>query len=95
MNCGFPHTDLSTTTSAPPKPIGGQIVPINVTSGGVACTMNTRYEDMGSADIISLAHFPKTVVLIEYFFFKFGAPNPNCRKSDLSPICPSTFLPLR
>ena len=59
---------LSTTTSTPPKSIrGGQIIPINVASDGVSCTFNTRYEDMSATDILTLAHFPKTVVLIEYF----------------------------
>lgn len=59
---------LSLTSCATPKPIrGGQLVPINTASVGVACTLNTRYADMSSSDILSLAHFPKTVVLIEYF----------------------------
>lgn len=48
---------------------GGQIVPVNVASGGVACTLNTRYDAMQlPEDILSLAHYPKTVLLIEYFF---------------------------
>lgn len=59
---------LAITTSATPKPVmGGQLVPINVANGGVSCTLNTRYEDMAATDILSLAHFPKTVILIEYF----------------------------
>lgn len=61
---------LSQTTSAPPRLFrGGQIVPVNVASGGVACTLNTRYDAMQlPEDILSLAHYPKTVLLIEYFF---------------------------
>lgn len=40
---------------------------INVCAGGVACTLNTRYEDMSlPMDILSLRHFPKTVVLYKY-----------------------------
>lgn len=34
--------------------------------GGVTCTINTRYDDMSMADIISLRHYPKTVILYEY-----------------------------
>lgn len=41
--------------------------PVNVCSGGVCCTLNTRYNDMAlPKDILSLAHFPKTVILVEY-----------------------------
>ena len=36
------------------------IVPQNVCQGGVACTLNTRYEDAAIRDYITLAHFPKT-----------------------------------
>ena len=35
----------------------------NVCSGGVACTLNTRYENAAIRDYISLEHFPKTCVL--------------------------------
>lgn len=41
-------------------------VPQNVCRGGVACTINTRYEDAAVTDMINLAHFPKTVVLYVY-----------------------------
>ena len=64
--------NLALTSSAPPKYIktiwGGQnLVPVNVASGGVACTLNTRYDGLSeTTDIITLAHYPKTVVLIEY-----------------------------
>lgn len=65
--------NLALTSSAPPRYIktiwgGWQIlVPVNVASGGVACTLNTRYDGLSeTTDIITLAHYPKTVVLIEY-----------------------------
>ena len=59
---------LSQTTSAPPKCLsGGVLLPINTASGGLCCTLNTRYDGMQlPEDILSLAHYPKTVVLIEY-----------------------------
>lgn len=41
-------------------------VPQNVCRGGVACTLNTRYEDGAVSDYISLAHYPKTVVRYVY-----------------------------
>ena len=41
-------------------------MPVNVAAQGTACTLNTRYEQMGlPLDILSLAHYPKTVVLME------------------------------
>ena len=44
---------------------GGQMC-VNVTVDCCACTLNTRYEAMAlPLDILSLAHYPKTVVLIE------------------------------
>ena len=43
------------------------LYPVNVCRGGVSCTLNTRYDGLSeTTDIITLAHFPKTVVLIEY-----------------------------
>lgn len=59
---------LSQTTSAPPKRLtGGALLPINTAAGGLCCTLNTRYDGMQlPEDILSLAHYPKTVVLIEY-----------------------------
>lgn len=42
-------------------------MPINTTTGGCACTLNTRYDGMQlPEDILTLAHYPKTVVLREY-----------------------------
>ena len=59
---------LHQTTSASVKPIqGGYLLPINTTAGGCACTLNTRYDGMQlPEDILTLAHYPKTVVLVEY-----------------------------
>ena len=59
---------LHQTTSALIKPIRvGYLLPVNVTAGGCACTLNTRYDGMQlPEDILSLAHYPKTVVLVEY-----------------------------
>ena len=60
---------LSNTTSAPPRAYrGGYFLPINTAAGGVSCTINTRYDGMQlPEDILTLAHYPKTVVLIEYY----------------------------
>ena len=60
---------LKRTTSATAKPLrGGYWMPINTASGGVACTLNTRYDGMQlPEDILTLAHYPKTVVLTEYY----------------------------
>lgn len=42
--------------------------PVNVCRDGVACTINTRYEAMAlPLDILSLAHYPKTVILVEHY----------------------------
>lgn len=59
---------LHYTHQAVPKLTEGALLhPVNVCSVGVVCTLNTRYNDMAlPKDILSLAHFPKTVVLIEY-----------------------------
>ena len=56
-----------TTFSHKIKPIGGgYLMPVNVAAHGTACTLNTRYEQMAlPLDILSLAHYPKTVVLME------------------------------
>ena len=59
---------LHQTTSATAKPLrGGYFLPVNTASGGVACTLNPRYDGMQlPEDILTLAHYPKTVVLVEY-----------------------------
>lgn len=41
-------------------------VPQNVCRGGVACTLNTRYEDAAVTDYITLRHYPKTCVRCVY-----------------------------
>lgn len=40
-----------------------RIKPQNVCSGGVACTINTRYENAAIKDYTTLRHFPKTCVV--------------------------------
>lgn len=57
---------MNTTTAPPTHRNNATLTPVNVASGGVACTLNTRYDDMSMADIISLRHYPKTVILYEY-----------------------------
>lgn len=40
---------------------------VNVTADHLCCTLNTRYNDMSlPLDILNLAHFPKTVVLLTF-----------------------------
>lgn len=58
---------LSLTTTCPGKSVrGGYHQPVNTANGGLACTLNTRYEAIGCNNIITLAHYPMTVVLFEY-----------------------------
>lgn len=45
---------------------GGQIRLINVTQDLCAATLTTRYDAVGPTNIITLAHYPMTVVLIEH-----------------------------
>lgn len=40
--------------------------PVNVCRGGVSCTVTTRYGAMDTTNILTLAHYPMTAVLIEY-----------------------------
>ena len=60
---------LHKTTSASVRALrGGYFLPVNTTAGGCACTLNTRYDGMQlPEDILTLAHYPKTVVLTEYY----------------------------
>lgn len=52
------------TTNNPHKIGGGQQMAVNVTADLLACTLNTRYNDMAlPLDILNLAHYPKTVIL--------------------------------
>jgi G3E family GTPase len=47
--------------------MGGYFLPVNTANGGICCTLNTRYDGMQlPEDILTLAHYPKTVVLIEH-----------------------------
>ena len=45
---------------------GGSRQAVNVTDGGCAATITTRYENIGPTNILTLAHYPMTVVLYEY-----------------------------
>ena len=58
---------LSFTSSAKPKIYNrGYLLPVNTANGGICCTLNTRYDGMQlPEDILTLAHYPKTVVLVE------------------------------
>ena len=40
--------------------------PLNVCMGEVAVTLNTRYEQLCVEHFMSLAHFPRTGVIVEY-----------------------------
>lgn len=49
------------------RAVGGVQMAVNVTADSLCCTLNTRYNDMAlPKDILSLRHFPKTVVLVWY-----------------------------
>lgn len=49
------------------RPIrGGQIRGVNVAIGQIAATITTRCHAVGIKDILTLAHYPSTVVLYEY-----------------------------
>ena len=45
---------------------GGQIRAVNTTGDLCAATLTTRYDAVGPTNITTLAHYPMTVVLIEY-----------------------------
>lgn len=45
---------------------GGKRQAVNVTDGECAATLTTRYENIGPTNILTLAHYPMTVVLYEY-----------------------------
>lgn len=40
--------------------------PLNVCMDGVAVTLNTRYENLCVQHLMSLAHFPRTGVIVVY-----------------------------
>lgn len=64
-----PTLPLSQTSFAPPRRLQNcSLLPVNTAAGGLVCTLNTRYEAMAlPLDILSLSHYPKTVILIEWF----------------------------
>lgn len=45
---------------------GGNRRAVNVATGGIAATITTRYEAIGPTNILTLAHYPMTVVLYEF-----------------------------
>lgn len=61
MICGLTH-------AAKPSPMirGGYLQAVNVIDGECAATLTTRYESIGPTNILTLAHYPMTVVLYEY-----------------------------
>ena len=46
--------------------MGGYLLPVNTTGDCCAATLTTRYDAVGPTNIITLAHYPMTVILIEY-----------------------------
>lgn len=59
---------LALTTIADHPLRGGQksLWPVNVCRGGNAATITTRYGSMDTTNVLSLAHFPMTAILIEH-----------------------------
>jgi len=56
-----------TTIADTPHPIrGGQEWPVNVCRDSVAATITTRYGSMDTTNVLTLAHYPMTAILIEY-----------------------------
>ena len=54
------------TRAAPAFPFrGGQRQAVNVTDGGCCATITTRYEAICCSNILTLAHYPMTVILME------------------------------
>lgn len=45
---------------------GGRRRAVNVTDADCAATITTRYENIGPTNILTLAHYPMTVVLYEF-----------------------------
>lgn len=58
--------ELSFTNHGLHRTRGGYLLPVNTADGGVAVTVTTRYEAIGANNIVSLGHYPMTVVLQEY-----------------------------
>ena len=61
MECKLTHV-------APPFSLngGGNGQMVNITDGCCAATITTRYEAIGPTNILTLAHYPMTVVLYEF-----------------------------
>ena len=59
---------LGYTSQATPKECedGRLLHPVNVCRGGTSATITTRYGSMDTTNILTLAHYPMTAVLIEY-----------------------------
>lgn len=55
-----------TNVAQPRLTRGGQIRAINVTNDDCAATLTTRYDAVGPTNIITLAHYPMTTILVEY-----------------------------
>ena len=43
-----------------------KIIPVNTAIDGVCVALTTRYEAIGINDILTLEHFPRTVILVKY-----------------------------
>lgn len=55
-----------TNVGKPKRIRGGQIYPVNITTDGCASTILAHYAQTGPANMISLAHYPNTAVLVEH-----------------------------
>lgn len=45
---------------------GKTLIPANTTSDMLCSTLTAKYEAIGINDIITLKHYPRTVILIKY-----------------------------
>lgn len=45
---------------------GKTLIPVNTTSDMLCSTLTAKYEAIGINDILTLKHYPRTVVLIKY-----------------------------
>jgi hypothetical protein len=61
MECKLTHVAPSFRLNG-----GGSGQMVNVTDGCCAATITTRYEAIGPINILTLAHFPRTGVIVEY-----------------------------
>ena len=57
---------LTHVTKPSPMIRGGYQQVVNIKDGQCAATLTTRYESIGPTNILTLAHYPMTVVLYEY-----------------------------